>query len=104
MKGNDTRRCHCNHHYLTDRRRLITKTPYAGIATRIWQLGIEQRPLLQKSKLWVYPFFAAVGGSFGYWLEGVESRQLRILAQRKEMLLAKRARRAEREAAELQVS
>jgi hypothetical protein len=58
------------------------------------------RPLFTKESLWVYPLFATVGGSFGYWLEGVESRQLKILADRKEMLLEKRRRRAEREAKE----
>ena len=58
------------------------------------------RPLFNKESLWVYPLFATVGGSFGYWLEGVESRQLKILADRKEMILEKRRRRAEREAKE----
>jgi len=71
-----------------------------GIAVRLWQLGIEMRPLFNKESLWVYPLFATVGGSFGYWLEGVESRQLKILADRKEMLLEKRRRRVERDAKE----
>ncbi|KAL1953272.1 hypothetical protein VTO42DRAFT_3334 [Malbranchea cinnamomea] len=71
-----------------------------GIAVRLWQLGIEMRPLFNKESLWVYPLFATVGGSFGYWLEGVESRQLKMLAERKEMLLEKRKRRAECEARE----
>ncbi|ODH53028.1 hypothetical protein GX48_00897 [Paracoccidioides brasiliensis] len=69
-----------------------------GIAVRFWQLGIEMRPLFQKQTLWVYPLFATVGGSFGYWLEGVDKRQLAILAERKQSLLEKRQRRAEREA------
>ena len=56
------------------------------------------RPLFGKESLWAYPLFATVGGSFGYWLEGVESRQLKMLAERKEMLLEKRRRRAEQEA------
>lgn len=56
------------------------------------------RPLLNKESLWVYPLFAGVGGSFGYWLQGVEERQLKILAQRREALLEKRRRRDEREA------
>ncbi|EAS27804.3 NADH-ubiquinone oxidoreductase 14 kDa subunit [Coccidioides immitis RS] len=71
-----------------------------GIAVRLWQLGIEMRPFFNRESLWVYPLFATVGGSFGYWLEGVESRQLKMLADRKEMLLEKRRRRAEREAGE----
>ncbi|KKZ62736.1 hypothetical protein EMCG_00322 [[Emmonsia] crescens] len=71
-----------------------------GIAVRFWQLGIEMRPLFQKQALWVYPLFATVGGSFGYWLEGVDSRQMAILAERKRSLLEKRQRRAEREVAE----
>ncbi|KAK2755125.1 hypothetical protein FQN54_006654 [Arachnomyces sp. PD_36] len=71
-----------------------------GIAVRLWQLGIEMRPLFNRESLWVYPLFAGVGGSFGYWMQGVESRQLKILAERKNSLLEKRKRRAEREAVE----
>jgi hypothetical protein len=68
----------------------------AGIAVRLWQLGIEMRPILAKESLWVYPLFAGVGGSFGYWLQGVESRQLKMLAQRREAILEKRRRRDEK--------
>lgn len=75
-----------------------------GIAVRLWQLGIEMRPFFNKESLWVYPLFATVGGSFGYWLQGVESRQLRMLADRKDMLMEKRRRRAEREGNEVGVS
>lgn len=57
------------------------------------------RPILAKESLWVYPLFAGVGGSFGYWLQGVEDRQLKILAQRREAILEKRRRRDEREGA-----
>lgn len=73
---------------------LRTKSSFlSGIAVRLWQLGIEMRPILAKESLWVYPLFAGVGGSFGYWLQGVESRQLKILAQRREAILEKRRRR-----------
>ncbi|KAI9698772.1 MAG: hypothetical protein M1836_003882 [Candelina mexicana] len=68
-----------------------------GVAVRLWQLGLEMRPFFNKESLWVYPLFAAVGGSFGYWLMGVESRQMKILADRRTSLLEKRRRRAERE-------
>ncbi|KMQ47805.1 hypothetical protein HL42_1570 [Trichophyton rubrum] len=71
-----------------------------GVAVRLWQLGIEMRPFFNKESLWVYPLFATVGGSFGYWLEGVEGRQLKMLAERKRILLEKRQRRAERDAAD----
>ncbi|KAK2745259.1 hypothetical protein FQN57_003954 [Myotisia sp. PD_48] len=71
-----------------------------GVAVRLWQLGIEMRPFFNKESLWVYPLFATVGGSFGYWLQGVESRQLKMLTERKQMLLEKRRRRAERTALE----
>jgi hypothetical protein len=67
-----------------------------GIAVRLWQLGIEMRPLLNKESLWVYPLFAGVGGSFGYWLQGVENRQSKILAERREAIIEKRRRRDER--------
>ncbi|KAI9683861.1 MAG: hypothetical protein M1829_004195 [Trizodia sp. TS-e1964] len=69
-----------------------------GLAVRLWQLGIEMRPLFNKESLWAYPLFGAVGGSFGYWLTGVEDRQFKMLADRRDNLLAKRKRRAEREA------
>jgi hypothetical protein len=55
------------------------------------------RPILAKESLWVYPLFAGVGGSFGYWMQGVENRQLKMLAQRREAILEKRRRRDERE-------
>ncbi|EXJ84265.1 hypothetical protein A1O3_04932 [Capronia epimyces CBS 606.96] len=70
-----------------------------GIATRFVQLGIEMRPFFQRGALWVYPLFAGIGGSFGYWMQGVEARQLKMLRQRKELLIEKRRRRAERETA-----
>jgi hypothetical protein len=58
------------------------------------------RPFFQRGSLWVYTLFAGVGGSFGYWMKGVEDRQMKMLQQRKEILIEKRRRRAEREAAE----
>jgi hypothetical protein len=58
------------------------------------------RPFFNKESLWVYPLFGGVGASFGYWLQGVDERQQRILGARRTSLLDKRARRAEREAAE----
>ena len=64
------------------------------------QLGIEMRPFFQRGSLWVYTLFAGVGGSFGYWMKGVEDRQTKMLQQRKEILIEKRRRRAEREAAD----
>ncbi|KAK5449852.1 hypothetical protein LTS15_008424 [Exophiala xenobiotica] len=72
-----------------------------GIATRFVQLGIEMRPFFQRGALWVYPLFAGIGGSFGYWMKGVEDRQVKMLQQRKEIIIEKRRRRAEREAAEV---
>ena len=57
------------------------------------------RPLFNKESLWVYPLFAAVGGSFGYWMTGVERRQIALLSDRRNLLLEKRKRREEREAA-----
>jgi hypothetical protein len=53
------------------------------------------RPFFNKESLWAYPFFAATGGAFGYWLTGVEQRQTGILGARKARLLEKRARNAE---------
>ncbi|KAK3945076.1 hypothetical protein QBC46DRAFT_372680 [Diplogelasinospora grovesii] len=69
-----------------------------GLATRFWQLGIEMRPFFNKQSLWAYPVFGAVGASFGWWLQGVDERQTAILQERKQAILEKRARRAQREA------
>ncbi|KAK4998374.1 hypothetical protein LTR66_002386 [Elasticomyces elasticus] len=68
-----------------------------GVAVRLWQLGIEMRPLFSPAALWAYPIYAGVGASFGYWLKGVEDNQLRILAETRDRLLEKRKRRTERE-------
>lgn len=63
---------------------------------RVWQLGIEMRPFFNKESLWVYPLFAGAGGSFGWWMMGVEERQTKMLSDRRDRLLEKRRRRAER--------
>lgn len=55
------------------------------------------RPLFNKESLWVWPIFGGVGASFGYWMDGVGKNQKAILAARRDRLLEKRARRAERE-------
>ena len=68
-----------------------------GVAVRFWQLGIEMRPFFTREALWAYPMYAGVGASFGYWLKGVEDRQMRILAETRDRLLEKRRRRAERD-------
>lgn len=75
----------------------IHLTVSTGVATRLLQLGIEMRPFFQRGGLWVYPMFAGIGGSFGYWLKGVEDRQMKMLVQRKQIVVEKRRRRAERE-------
>ena len=87
------------HPRLTGTKKSLNPSPlsFLGIAVRFWQLGIEMRPFFHKESLWAYPVFAAAGGSFGYWLTGVSERQNAILAERRESLLAKRRRRAERE-------
>jgi hypothetical protein len=64
------------------------------------QLGIEMRPFFQRGGLIWYPVFGTIGASFGYWLNGVEQRQVALLQQRKNILVEKRKRRAERELAE----
>jgi len=56
------------------------------------------RPFFHKEGLWTYPVYAGIGASFGYWLNGVEDRQMRILADTRDRLLEKRRRRAERDA------
>ncbi|KAH8772650.1 hypothetical protein F5883DRAFT_549076 [Diaporthe sp. PMI_573] len=69
-----------------------------GVATRLWQLGLEMRPLFNRGSLWAYPVFAGAGASFGYWLQTVDQKQTAVLTERKDGILAKRARRAAREA------
>ena len=65
---------------------------------RAWQLGIEMRPLFSHRTWTGYPIFMAVSMTFGYYIEGVEDRQFEMMEERKQKLLAKRARQAEREA------
>ena len=57
------------------------------------------RPFFNKESLWVYPIYMLGGASFGYWLQGVDERQNATLKDRKERLLEKRARKAQRDAA-----
>jgi hypothetical protein len=56
------------------------------------------RPFFNKESLWAWPVFALCGGSFGYWLQGVDQGQRATLQARKELLLERRARRLAREA------
>ena len=58
------------------------------------------RPFFNRESLWAWPVYAGVGASFGYWMLGVEQRQVAILAQKRQMLLDKRKRRDEREGME----
>ena len=58
-------------------------------------MGIEMRPF--HSMWWAYGIYGGLGASFGYWLQGVEARQMRYLRETRDRLLEKRQRRAERE-------
>ena len=69
-----------------------------GLGVRFWQMGIEMRPFFNKGSLWAWPVFAGAGGSFGYWLQGVDERQTAVLTERKQAILDKRARKAARDA------
>lgn len=64
----------------------------------MWQLGIEMRPLFSRRTWTGYPIFITISMIFGHYIEGVEDRQFEMLEERKQKLLAKRARQAEREA------
>lgn len=66
---------------------------------RLWQLGLEMRPLFARQSLYVYPIYASIGASFGYWLTGVEQRQIQLLTDRRDRLLEKRRRQAESQGA-----
>lgn len=55
------------------------------------------RPFFQSRSLWAYPMYAGIGASFGYWLKGVEDRQVRILGETRDRLLEKRRRQRERD-------
>ena len=55
-------------------------------------MGIEMRPLITKGSLWAYPWYAGIFGSFGWWLTGVETRQLHWIEKRKTLFLEKKAR------------
>ena len=52
-------------------------------------------------QLWAYGIYGGLGASFGYWLQGVENKQMRYLRETRDRLLEKRKRRAEREGIDL---
>jgi len=56
------------------------------------------RPFFNRKSLWAYPLFGGVGASFGYWLQSIDEKQAKILEERKQAILEKRARRAQRQA------
>lgn len=58
------------------------------------------RPFFTRNSAWAYPAYAGIGGAFGYWLQGVEQRQIAYLSERRDALLEKRKRRAERDGVE----
>lgn len=68
-----------------------------GVATRAWQLGLQLTSPFKRSALWGYPVFATCGAGFGYWIQGVDEKQVSIIEERKQIILEKRARRAARE-------
>ena len=53
-------------------------------------------------QLWAYGIYGGLGASFGYWLQGVEDKQMRYLRETRDRLVEKRKRRAEREGRTLQ--
>lgn len=67
------------------------------MAVRFWQLGIEMRPFFSRQNWIIYPIYGGLGASFGYWLQGVEERQMRYLGDARQRLMDKRRRRMERE-------
>ena len=52
-------------------------------------------------QLRAYGIYGGLGASFGYWLQGVENKQMRYLRETRDRLLEKRKRRAEREGVDL---
>lgn len=54
------------------------------------------RPFFHKQTAWGYPLFGAIGAGVGFWLTGVQERQLKALTERRDALMDKRRRRAER--------
>jgi len=73
-----------------------------GAAVRWVQLGIQWRPYTAAHDLWGYPGYGAVAAGIGYFLIGMEERQMAILNDRKNLLLEKRKRAAERREAGLE--
>ncbi|KAF8465314.1 hypothetical protein BDZ91DRAFT_849371 [Kalaharituber pfeilii] len=61
-----------------------------GAAVRWWQLGIQMRPFFSRETALGYPLYIGAFGAFGYWLQGVEMNQTKILEERKLTLLEKR--------------
>lgn len=59
-----------------------------GIAARAWQLGVQKRNLFQLPG--AYLLSGGVFGAIGYWLVGVEERQVELIAQKRKELEARR--------------
>ncbi|KAI9894124.1 MAG: hypothetical protein M1814_004895 [Vezdaea aestivalis] len=71
-----------------------------GLAVRLWANGLQMRSFWSREMMIAYPCFTAIGAAFGYWMQGVDERQMKLLMDRKELLLAKRQRRTDRESKE----
>lgn len=76
---------------------ILLLTPPPGLAVRFWQLGIEMRPFHKQP--WAYGIYGAIGASFGYYLQGVDDKQMTYLRETRDRLIEKRQRRAERDGA-----
>ncbi|CAE6393892.1 unnamed protein product [Rhizoctonia solani] len=59
-----------------------------GVAARAWQLGIQKRNLFQTPG--AYLLSGGVFGAIGYWLVGVEERQVELITQKRKELGARR--------------
>ena len=59
------------------------------------------RPFISYHSAWVYGAYGAIGGGVGYWLTGVEERQMKWLSDKRDALIEKRKRRAAREGVEV---
>ncbi|KAG8982762.1 hypothetical protein FRB95_007604 [Tulasnella sp. JGI-2019a] len=59
-----------------------------GVGTRMFQLGLQKRPLTAGPA--AYAAAAAAFGAFGYWVDGVEIRQLQMIHEKEDMLRERR--------------
>ncbi|KZT57674.1 hypothetical protein CALCODRAFT_517327 [Calocera cornea HHB12733] len=70
-----------------------------GLAVRVWQLGLVNRPLFKRNELWTHASYMVVFGALGYGVVHLEERISLRLQELRVLRGEARDKRAEKEAA-----